>query len=704
MPVGKRKFVLDELSRRKRTSGLRRSRALLVLAASALLSSVVWVIVAPATSSAATSSWTVSTVPGSGDDDVLLATDCISGAQCFATGVTLGDLSSGTTVPTPIIDSWNGLKWTYSTGAPLPTGVQGGLFNLTCASPVDCWAVGAKLEASGNGNSTGALIENWNGSKWSVVPVPTPSGNGVVGALLQGVTCTSASDCIAVGATTDVNGGNLNDLIEQWNGSTWTIVPGGNTGQTYDELLRVECLSADNCWAVGNAGPVQQNPNFLPIYPGAVGDQGLIEHWNGSSWAVVPSTVEPSPGGGFLYGIECLSTSDCWASGAVTDASGQGSGLLMEQWDGSIWTDISSSVPVPNGMSQGAILSSISCVGPSACWAVGSYGTFGGGGGGGFRPQAFVEYWDGTSWSIESSPEVGAIDLLNSVSCVADVGCTATGTNSSESNEHDPGLRSLVEQMTFPADSSQGYLLAASDGGVYAYGLAQFHGSMSGHYLNAPIVGMASTPDGNGYWLVAGDGGVFCFGDAAFFGSMGGRHLNAPIVGIAHTSDGDGYWLVGSDGGVFAFGDARFDGSMAGRHLNAPVVGMAASDSGGYWLVGSDGGIFSFATSFDGSATNLHLTSAVTGMAASGDGQGYWLVAGDGGVFAYGDASYHGSVPGQGDVAQPNVVGIATTPTGQGYWLVGSNGDVYPYGDATFQGELTENHRVAPLTGIAATH
>ena len=27
--------------------------------------------------------------------------------------------------------------------------------------------------------------------------------------------------------------------------------------------------------------------------------------------------------------------------------------------------------------------------------------------------------------------------------------------------------------------------------------------------LNAPIVGMASTPSGRGYWLVGGDGGIF---------------------------------------------------------------------------------------------------------------------------------------------------------------------------------------------------
>ena len=106
---------------------------------------------------------------------------------------------------------------------------------------------------------------------------------------------------------------------------------------------------------------------------------------------------------------------------------------------------------------------------------------------------------------------------------------------------------------------------------------------------------MAATPSGNGYWEVASDGGIFSFGDAAFHGSMGGMPLNAPIVGMAATPSGNGYWEVASDGGIFSFGDAAFHGSMGGTPLNAPIVGMAATPSGdGYWEVASDGGLFAF--------------------------------------------------------------------------------------------------------------
>ena len=242
--------------------------------------------------------------------------------------------------------------------------------------------------------------------------------------------------------------------------------------------------------------------------------------------------------------------------------------------------------------------------------------------------------------------------------------------------------------VSMARDGSAGYWLVASDGGVFAKGDATFYGSTGALHLNAPIVGMAATPDGGGYWLAASDGGVFNYGNANFYGAMGGDHLNAPIVGIAATPDGKGYWLVASDGGVFNFGDALFYGSTGGMHLNQPVVGMAATPDGkGYWLVASDGGVFNEGDAvFEGSTGGMHLNQPVVGMAPTPDGKGYWLVASDGGVFNEGDAVFHGST-GSIDLNAP-IVGMAPTPDGGGYWLVASDGGVFTEGDAVFQGSM----------------
>jgi hypothetical protein len=216
----------------------------------------------------------------------------------------------------------------------------------------------------------------------------------------------------------------------------------------------------------------------------------------------------------------------------------------------------------------------------------------------------------------------------------------------------------------------KGYWEAAADGGLFAFGNATFYGSMGGHPLNQPIVGMASTPDGKGYWLVASDGGIFAFGDAAYFGSTGGHPLNQPIVGMVATPSGHGYWLVASDGGIFAFGDAVFGGSMGGHPLNQPIVGMASNPEGnGYWLVAADGGIFSFGGApFEGSLGSDHLAQPIVGMAASPGSVGYWLVGTDGGVFAFGGAHFDGSFGGE-QLGYP-FVAITPVPHGTGYWLL----------------------------------
>ena len=155
-----------------------------------------------------------------------------------------------------------------------------------------------------------------------------------------------------------------------------------------------------------------------------------------------------------------------------------------------------------------------------------------------------------------------------------------------------------------------GYWLGAADAGVFTFGAANFYGSDANLHLNAPVVGMASSPSG-GYWLVGSDGGVFSFDGAGFFGSLGASPPTAPIVGMAATPDGAGYYLVGSDGSVYHFGDAPSHGSMAGTRLNAPVVGIAVTpNNGGYYLAASDGGVFTFGNAnFQGSREPSRSTS-----------------------------------------------------------------------------------------------
>ncbi|MHB1534133.1 MAG: hypothetical protein ACYC1D_05885 [Acidimicrobiales bacterium] len=238
----------------------------------------------------------------------------------------------------------------------------------------------------------------------------------------------------------------------------------------------------------------------------------------------------------------------------------------------------------------------------------------------------------------------------------------------------------------------------------------------------APIVGIAATHDGGGYWLVASDGGVFAFGDAVFHGSLPSLGVvpAAPIVGIAATHDGGGYWLLGADSGVFAFGGAPYCtvptvtseaalplGFVTGRVWD---VGIAAQPgSAGYYEVSSGGPGVAFPSPGEACgqaplATNYgnipffaatSLAAQVSGVATPVSGKGVWIVGIDGGVFApqvmgehqtVAPAPFFGSLPGLGIAPAAPIVGIAATPDGGGYWLLGADGGVFSFGDARFQG------------------
>ncbi len=252
-------------------------------------------------------------------------------------------------------------------------------------------------------------------------------------------------------------------------------------------------------------------------------------------------------------------------------------------------------------------------------------------------------------------------------------------------------------------DAGGGYWLAASDGGIFSFGDAEFHGSTGGVPLDEPVVAMAPTPTRRGYWLAASDGGIFSFGDARFHGSTGGVHLAQPIIDVAPSPGGGGYWLAASDGGIFSFGDAEFHGSASRLPLQMPIVTLAPTAGGeGYWLAARDGGIFSFGDArFFGSTGGIVLDQPVVDMAPTSDGLGYWICAADGGVFAFGSARFHGSTGGIA-LSRP-IVDFTPTPTGGGYWLTARDGGVFAFGDATYHGSTGGMVLDQPIVAAASS-
>ena len=286
------------------------------------------------------------------------------------------------------------------------------LYGVAAVSASDVWTVGSYQNSNGTYKT---LIEQWNGTNWSVVHSPNI---GMYDNELYGVAAVSANDVWAVGRYYNFKGADYQTLTEHWNGTKWTIVPSLNISTIGESLYGVAVDSTSDVWAVG------YSYNKGNGYP----NQTLIEHWNGTSWSVVPS-INPSQYNE-LYGVVAVSASDVWAVGYYVYPNNQGP-TLIEHWNGTSW----SVVPSPNASTYNYLFG-LTAISASDIWAVGfdqSSNSW----------QTLIEQWNGTSWSVVPSPNPStSSNSLYGVAAVSANDVWAVG-NYQDSNGID---QTLIEQ------------------------------------------------------------------------------------------------------------------------------------------------------------------------------------------------------------------------------------------------------------------
>ncbi|MGO9078483.1 MAG: hypothetical protein ACLQDY_05520 [Streptosporangiaceae bacterium] len=270
-------------------------------------------------------------------------------------------------------------------------------------SGVSCWSSSGCLSVG----STASM--KWNGSTWTTV-AGIPDG-------LDSVSCASATYCIAVGATSA-------GKAEAWlyNGSRWSSQVAYNTPSPDNSLAFVRCASSTSCEAVGS----HSSSTFT--YP-------LAEAWNGSKWTDQSTSGAPQ---GSLTGVACESAAKCQAVGAdlvgftTPDESVTESALAMGL-SGSKWV----TQPTPILENQYDINywhdTGISCW-SSGCIAVGNEYN-GAGDPSSNGDYQYAEKWDGSKWSMLSTPGQGGGSAYGNadwyaVHCQSATSCTAVGTYS----------------------------------------------------------------------------------------------------------------------------------------------------------------------------------------------------------------------------------------------------------------------------------
>ena len=266
--------------------------------------------------------------------------------------------------------------------------------------PLECDA-GSGGGGGGGGGAGGGVAGGGGGGGGGVTDGGTTDGGGSVSdggwRTLTGLTTQDLRGVWGSGPD-DVWAVGLNGAILRWDGSSWAAVDGGSPNTSYFGVWgTVGDGGGSRVWAVG-AGP---------------GGSGVIHHWNGSGWISQATACNTT-----LYGVWGSGPDDLWAVGA--------SGKICHNDGSPSWTLVDSGTTSSNHLRGvwGSASNDVWAVGETAIahwdglgWATladggppqGLYGVWGSGpsdvwavGGAGT-----VLRYDGAAWAVDGSPGAG---------------------------------------------------------------------------------------------------------------------------------------------------------------------------------------------------------------------------------------------------------------------------------------------------------
>jgi hypothetical protein len=377
----------------------RGDRRLLIVA----IVAVIALIAAGAFAAVSTSSITV---PIPVTETVLGAVACPTPDRCVAVGST----GSRYTIRVPFSVGSAGGTWAPgSPVAPLENG-DSFLLSIACRSDARCVAVGGQdVPAPYFGAKSGGtrpLVEVLDGDTWRLQRSSIPPGT--TDAQLSGVDCVG-SMCMAVGGFGNKSG-NDRVMTQLRNGSSWKLIlPPRPRTMEDPNLSSVSCVSATSCTAVGQ-------------YTYELGFGSLIAPlilgWNGTEWRFQPSGRLGKAQDTMLNAIDCPSARVCVTVGSQRMAGATYRSIAEVRHAGA-WRVIPTEDP-PH--SPDADLVAVDCPTVTRCIAVG-YAVAGA------SPEPFVEWWNGSRWTMGAAPEVPGASgsALSGVRCTSTESCVAVG-------------------------------------------------------------------------------------------------------------------------------------------------------------------------------------------------------------------------------------------------------------------------------------
>jgi hypothetical protein len=316
-------------------------------------------------------------ITGTTTDNELLGVAAISNNDVWAVGWSQ-DPGGPQYVKRTLTQHFDGNSWNIVPSPNPSNDVVTQLYSVSAASANDVWAVGS----SHNGNlPSRTLIEHWDGTRWSIVPSPSPDTQFNE---LRGVVALSAINAWAVGyrggTTTETP---IEPFILHWDGANWSQVASPNIKGRANQLFGITALSANDIWAVGGAGGAP-----------------LALHWNGSLWSLISVVADAGLSSEKFTAVAGTASNDVWAVGDGKGFFTNQSFATIRHWDGTRWTDklcraTSASNP-PDGYEgggSGAYFTGVAAAGANDVWAVGVVGS-----------GPMILHWDGRAWTTVAHP------------------------------------------------------------------------------------------------------------------------------------------------------------------------------------------------------------------------------------------------------------------------------------------------------------
>jgi hypothetical protein len=262
------------------------------------------------------------------------------------------------------------------------------------AQAVQTGTAHAIAAAAGTATAQAAIPATWN-----LVSSP----NVGRGNEFRAIAAVASNDVWAVGMQN--SSGAPQTLTQHWDGALWSVVPSPNIGGLENALYGVAARARDDVWAVGRY-----------IDPGnGTTRKTLAMHWDGRAWSITP-TENGGFGNSYLQAIRMFASNDVWAVGFYgMESSSQ---PLTMHWDGGHWSLVAN--PTLDN-SAGSRVFAVDGTSTTDLWAVGHH--FVGG-----VAVPFTMHWDGSRWSVVSSPTVSGVPtVLRGVKAIAPNNALAVG-------------------------------------------------------------------------------------------------------------------------------------------------------------------------------------------------------------------------------------------------------------------------------------